>query len=114
VQSISAAASRRPVTDVLARIDELTEQNRAAYADECVQLNPAENLHTSGIGLPGGEGDAMNGLPIGTNEIVRSGSATYDMDDCAALIAAAIQTETPDTSRTRCLASASGPPASTS
>ncbi len=41
-------------------------------------------------------------------------TATYDMDDCAALIAAAIQTETPDTSRTRCLASASGPPASTS
>jgi glycine hydroxymethyltransferase len=44
VQSISSSAASASGDDVLARIDELTEQNRATYAEECVQLNPAANL----------------------------------------------------------------------
>jgi len=44
VQSISSAAASASGDEVLARIDELTEQKRATYADECVQLKPAANL----------------------------------------------------------------------
>ncbi|WP_395153214.1 hypothetical protein [Ilumatobacter sp.] len=44
VQSISLAAASASGDEVLARIDELTQQNRATDADECVQLNPAANL----------------------------------------------------------------------
>jgi glycine hydroxymethyltransferase len=53
------------------------------------------NLLTSGIGLPGAAGDAMNGLRLGTNEIVRSGMTAADMGELAELIVDAVGTDTP-------------------
>jgi glycine hydroxymethyltransferase len=50
----------------------------------------AANLLTSGIGLPGATGETMNGLRLGTNEIVRWGMAAADMAELAALVARAI------------------------
>ena len=55
----------------------------------------AANLLTSGIGLPGATGDTMNGLRLGTNEIVRWGMQSHDMVDLGALIARAIATDDP-------------------
>ena len=53
------------------------------------------NLLTSGIGLPGGRTDVMNGLRIGTNEIVRWGMNGHHMAELAALLAAAIRVDDP-------------------
>ncbi|MFT4864426.1 MAG: glycine hydroxymethyltransferase [Ilumatobacter sp.] len=98
-EMVSAAAA---LQQALARhgIDALSSASHAfaLRTDDGHQLAKhlrAANLLASGIGLPGAEGDAMNGLRLGTNEIVRSGLATNNMDELAALIAAAIQTETP-------------------
>ena len=55
----------------------------------------AANLLTSGIGLPGGTGDPMNGLRLGTNEIVRWGMTSADMNDLAGLIALAMAADDP-------------------
>ena len=59
----------------------------------------AANLLTSGIGLPPSISEpkdgAMNGLRVGTNEIVRSGLATIDMAELAQLLATAIKSESP-------------------
>ena len=53
------------------------------------------NLLTSGIGLPGATGETMNGLRLGTNEIVRWGMTTVDMAELAKLIARAIVADEP-------------------
>lgn len=50
----------------------------------------AANLLTSGIGVPGAIGEGMNGLRLGTNEIVRWGMTSTHMPDLASLIARAI------------------------
>lgn len=59
----------------------------------------AANLLTSGIGLPAAiaeqHGAAMNGLRLGTNEIVRSGLTTGDMGELATLLATAIRSKNP-------------------
>ena len=54
------------------------------------------NLLTSGIGVPGPSRDGlMNGLRIGTNEIVRWGMTSPDMSDVADFVAAAIESGDP-------------------
>ncbi len=68
---------------------------RTADGHQLAKHLRAANLLTSGIGLPGASGDAMNGLRVGTNEIVRSGMSVADMDELAELLAAAMRTEAP-------------------
>ena len=53
------------------------------------------NLLTSGIGMPGDAADAMGAIRIGTNEMVRWGMITDDMDTVADLIARAVRGEDP-------------------
>ncbi len=55
----------------------------------------AANLLTSGIGLPGATADVMNGLRLGTNEIVRWGMTSAHMDDLADMVARAIASGDP-------------------
>ncbi len=68
---------------------------RAADGHRLAKHLRAANLLTSGIGLPDGVGDVMNGLRVGTNEIVRSGMTAADMGELAELITEAIATDTP-------------------
>ncbi|MEM8746443.1 MAG: aminotransferase class I/II-fold pyridoxal phosphate-dependent enzyme [Actinomycetota bacterium] len=54
------------------------------------------NFLTSGIGVPAPSSEGvMNGLRIGTNEIVRWGMTAADMDELAGLIEAAIRSDDP-------------------
>ena len=68
---------------------------RAADGHRLAKHLRAANILASGIGLPGATGDVMNGLRLGTNEIVRSGMTTADMGELAELIAGAIATDAP-------------------
>ena len=92
VQSISLAAASASGDEVLARIDELTEQNRETYANECVQLNPAANLMN-----PRAEAALSAGL--GSRPSLGYPGDKYEMGleavEQIEVIAAAIQTETP-------------------
>lgn len=63
---------------------------RTADGHELAERLRAANLLTSGIGLPGAIGEGMNGLRLGTNEIVRWGMTSTHMSDLASLIARAI------------------------
>ncbi len=68
---------------------------RTADGHQLAKHLRAANLLTSGIGLPGGSGEAMNGLRLGTNEIVRWGMTTAHMPHLAELAARAIAADDP-------------------